>query len=115
MQAIPVLMLLQAAPPGATPVPPVPVPAVLLVVPAVLLPVPAVLLVVPPLELPPGGTTLVVPEVEVLFVPAVELELPPAPSSGVLALEQPALPANTRNPTDAMLAYTLIMIASLVS
>jgi hypothetical protein len=53
---------------------------------------------------------LVVPDVLlVLPVPLV----PPSPSSGVLALEQPNAPEITRNPTDAMPAYALIMIASL--
>jgi hypothetical protein len=69
----------------------------------------------PSLPLPPEGTTVVVPAV-LLVVPAVDDDEPPLPSSsGVVALEQPAVAPSTRNPTDAMLAYTLIMIASLVS
>jgi hypothetical protein len=68
-----------------------------------------------PAPLPPDGV-LFVPAV-LLGVPAVLVvlplfPLPPAPSSGVFALEQPAAPEIRRNPTDAMLAYTLIMIAS---
>jgi hypothetical protein len=114
MQAIPVLMPLQAVVLGAPP--PLPVPAVgVLLVPAVgvlLVPAVGVLLEPPSLELPPIGIT---PEPELLFVPAVELPVPPSlSSSGVLALEQARPPAKTRNPTDAMLAYTLIMISSLV-
>jgi hypothetical protein len=99
---------------GTPEVPPVPlevpavdddVPAVDDDVPAVDDDVPALL---PPALLPVPALVLVVPEV-LLGAP---LLLPPLPSSGVLALEQPAAPEIRRNPTDAIPAYTLIMIAS---
>jgi hypothetical protein len=100
---------------GTPDVPPVPlpVPAVADVVPAVADVVPAVADVVPAL-LPPELLLMpatMLAEPDVLVVPAV-VPLPPSPSSGVFALEQPAAPEIRRNPTDAIPAYTLIMIAS---
>jgi hypothetical protein len=63
------------------------------------------------LVVPPIGSTVEPPEV--VPFPAVDELVPPPPSSGVSALEQPETAANTRNPTDAMPAYTLIMETSL--
>jgi hypothetical protein len=111
VQAMLLLVPLHSAPVAA--VPPLPVPAALDDVPAVLDDVPAALddvpALLPPVELLPE-TLLVVPDV-LAVLPV--LPVPPSPSSGVLALEQPNAPEIRRNPTDAIPAYTLIMIASL--